>query len=66
MDDNEQRIREVAFRLWEQEGYPDGQSERHWHMAREMIEQEDADRRKIEGEPPGDKSEIETATRRPS
>jgi hypothetical protein len=61
MDSNEQRIRDVAFHLWEQEGYPDGESERHWHMAKEMIEKEDAERRKNEGEPPGESAEIETA-----
>ena len=58
MNGNEQRIREIAFYLWEQEGYPDGQAERHWRMAKEMIEKEDADRREQEGEPPGDRVEI--------
>ena len=57
MNGNEQRIREVAFYLWEQEGYPDGEAERHWRMAKEMIEQEDAERREQEGEPPGDRAE---------
>lgn len=61
MNGNEHRIREVAFSLWEQEGYPDGQAERHWRMAEEMIEKEDAERRDKEGEPPGDKAETEQA-----
>jgi hypothetical protein len=53
----EQRIREVAFRLWEQDGRPDDQADRHWEMARLIIEKEDAERREIEGEPPGDSAE---------
>jgi hypothetical protein len=61
MNGHEQRIREVAFYLWEQEGYPDGQAERHWRMAKEMIEKEDADRREQEGEPPGERADMEQA-----
>lgn len=56
MDENEERIREVAYSLWQQEGYPDGEAERHWRMAKAMIEKEDAERREQEGEPPGDKA----------
>jgi hypothetical protein len=29
----EQRIREYAYQIWESEGKPQGQSERHWTMA---------------------------------
>jgi hypothetical protein len=57
VDDKEQRIREVAFQLWEQDGRPDDQADRHWEMARLIIEKEDAERREIEGEPPGDSVE---------
>ena len=62
MNGDEQRIRERAFYLWEQEGRPDGGAERHWEMARAMIEREDAERRDAEGEPPGDVAEIEPAS----
>jgi hypothetical protein len=55
--DKDQRIRETAFYLWECEGFPEGQAERHWEMAREMIEKEDAERREVEGEPPGDSAQ---------
>jgi Protein of unknown function (DUF2934) len=27
MDDKEQRIREIAYSLWEEEGYPEGRAE---------------------------------------
>ena len=56
MNEDEQRVRETAFYLWEQEGYPDGQAERHWRMAQEMIAKEDAERREQEGDAPGDKT----------
>jgi hypothetical protein len=32
-EEREQRIRELAQALWEQEGRPEGQAERHWQMA---------------------------------
>jgi hypothetical protein len=40
-DEREQRIRMRAHQLWEQEGRPDGQSERHWETARLLIAIED-------------------------
>ncbi len=57
MDDREKRIAEMAFYLWEQEGYPEGQAERHWQMAKELIAREDSERKDIEGEPPGEAAE---------
>lgn len=35
---NEQRIRELAYQIWETEGCPDGQRDRHWEMARKLAE----------------------------
>jgi hypothetical protein len=35
---SEQRIRELAYQIWETEGCPNGQSERHWNMARKLAE----------------------------
>lgn len=43
-DDREgqdQRIRERAYALWEQEGRQHGSPEDHWHRARREIEQDD-------------------------
>jgi hypothetical protein len=37
MDDREQRIREKAFQLWLEEGQPEGQQERHWALASELV-----------------------------
>jgi hypothetical protein len=42
MDDRErhqleQRIRERAYRLWEQEGRPEGRADVHWDEATELV-----------------------------
>jgi Protein of unknown function (DUF2934) len=37
MADKKQRIREAAYRIWEEEGYPAGQADRHWEMAAGQI-----------------------------
>lgn len=37
MEDREQKIRDLAHRLWEDTGRPDGQSDRHWTQARAII-----------------------------
>jgi hypothetical protein len=41
MDDfetkNQDRIREVAHRIWREEGCPHGRDEAHWHMARQLV-----------------------------
>jgi len=52
--DREVRVREIAYRMWEEEGHPDGAAERHWRAAEAMIEADDPARKAIEGEPPGD------------
>ncbi len=36
--EREQRIAELAHRIWETEGRPDGQAQRHWAMAERLIE----------------------------
>ena len=35
---DEQRIRELAYQIWETEGCPNGQCDRHWDMARKLAE----------------------------
>lgn len=34
---NEHNLRELAYRIWEEEGRPPGQAERHWQMAMEKT-----------------------------
>ncbi|WP_433887051.1 DUF2934 domain-containing protein [Pseudomonas vranovensis] len=40
MSVEEKRIREFAYQIWESEGKPEGQEERHWAMARKLAEAE--------------------------
>lgn len=40
-DDREERIRARAHELWVAEGRPEGQADRHWDAAKEMIALED-------------------------
>lgn len=46
-DDEEERIRAFAYRIWEEEGRPLGEADRHWQMARDAIEAENIERRRI-------------------
>ncbi|MBS7542542.1 DUF2934 domain-containing protein [Ancylobacter oerskovii] len=34
----EEQVRIRAHSLWEKEGRPDGQAERHWFQAKELVE----------------------------
>lgn len=40
MSVDEKRIREFAYQIWESEGKPVGEEERHWEMARKLAEAE--------------------------
>lgn len=42
MADDEQRVRQLAYRIWESEGRPDGQEQRHWDMAWKIVAAERA------------------------
>lgn len=37
-DQRQERIRQMAHRIWESEGCPQGQEERHWKMAERLIQ----------------------------
>jgi DUF2934 family protein len=54
MTDRDDRIREIAYFLWLDEGCPDGEDERHWATAVALFESEPEQRKRIEGEPPGE------------
>jgi len=55
MPHREKRIREIAYLLWEREGRPEGQEDRHWHEAAAQYEAEqaraEAGDRRIEASP---------------
>lgn len=40
MSNDDKRIREFAYQIWESEGKPEGQEARHWEMARKLAESE--------------------------
>jgi hypothetical protein len=37
MNDFEERVRQRAYRLWQEEGCPEGQADAHWDKARELV-----------------------------
>jgi hypothetical protein len=36
--DRDERIRQLAYRIWESEGRPPNQEARHWNMASKLVE----------------------------
>jgi hypothetical protein len=44
MADREERIREIAHRLWEEAGRPSGLTAQHWEKAQQIVHAEDAER----------------------
>ena len=40
MAEREHRVREIAHRLWEEEGRPSDQEKRHWATAERMLDAE--------------------------
>ena len=35
-----QRVREIAYRLWQEEGCPEGEALRHWFVAKTLFERD--------------------------
>jgi hypothetical protein len=54
MPDRNDRIREIAYFLWLEEGCPEGQADRHWLAAEALLESDPLERKRMEGEPPGE------------
>ena len=63
--DRNDRIREIAYFLWLDEGRPEGEEARHWVAAEALLESEPEQRKRIEGEPPGEPSVSPVAPRGP-
>lgn len=51
MSDLEERIRRRAYQIWQEEGCPPGQEERHWEMARQLVAIEDSKGEALEPNP---------------
>ena len=62
--DRSDRIREIAYFLWLEEGCPEGEAERHWLAAETIAESEPLERKRVEGEPPGEPAGDAPAARR--
>ena len=61
----EERIRAIAYAIWEEEGRPDGRDEAHWLQAVELVEAEAGEPVWLQREPvmAGEQStEVEKAT----
>jgi Protein of unknown function (DUF2934) len=54
MTDREQRIRDIAYFLWLEEGSPEGRSERHWLEAEGLVDSEPEEEARVEGELPAE------------
>ena len=67
IDDTEERIRVRAYRLWVEEGRPEGRAADHWNLARELVAIEESQRDTLKpvrrdpetGEPIADSEPIE-------
>lgn len=36
----EEKIRELAYQLWERDGSPEGKDDEYWHAAKELLADE--------------------------
>jgi hypothetical protein len=52
MTDRNDRIREIAYFLWLEEGCPEGEAERHWLAAEALVEPEPVEDERIKDQPP--------------
>jgi hypothetical protein len=41
--DRHEKIRQRAYEIWEREGRPEGQHERHWHQALDELGRDESD-----------------------
>ena len=68
MTDRNDRIREIAYFLWLEEGCPEGEAQRHWLAAEALVETEFREGKRIDegephGEPVGDASTVRGGAR---
>jgi Protein of unknown function (DUF2934) len=54
MDDREQRIRDIAYLLWVDEGCPEGRAFEHWAAAEAIVDAQDAERKNSEADARGE------------
>jgi hypothetical protein len=56
MHSTEENIREVAYRIWQEEGCPNGRAEIHWERAKERLAIENDDPSVFKAAPSADKT----------
>ena len=61
MDDVEERVRERAYKLWVEEGKPQGRADAHWDMAAELVAIEDNQRATLKPVPAEGGEPVESA-----
>jgi hypothetical protein len=52
MTDRDERIREIAYFLWLDEGSPEGAADRHWLAAETLVDSDPLGGESIEAQPP--------------
>jgi len=63
---DEQRIRDFAYQIWTSEGQPTGQQERHWDMAKKLVEAADTAAQSQPDNPTGKVKTEEVSMRAPA
>jgi Protein of unknown function (DUF2934) len=64
MDEREQRIRDIAFFIWEEEGCPDGRAFEHWAAAEAVVNAQDAERKNSEDDARAESAPVEPLVRK--
>ncbi len=52
MTDRDERIREIAYFLWLDEGSPEGAADRHWLAAEILVDSDPLEGESVEAQPP--------------
>lgn len=63
MQDDEQEVRDLAYRLWEEAGKPEGRHDEFWHKARERLAGHDTADSFPASDPPSHSGIVDTGTR---
>ncbi|MCZ0960921.1 DUF2934 domain-containing protein [Paracoccus benzoatiresistens] len=59
--DREERIRQRAHQLWEEQGRPEGKHAEHWQQASSEVGEDDTPAHQLQQDPPeGDRDTIES------
>ena len=51
-DINDEKIRDLAYQLWERDGKPEGKDEDYWHAAEKLLADDSAEQDPMEPDSP--------------